>query len=173
MTIGKATALTAGFIGAFALGVAVGPSMIDRDRTATPTTVTTQTAPADVERPAPAPSPSPRVVAERKADARIKTQMASMSTGSPDLHARLKPVLNRGTKMDLAAEGFRDAEQFATVAHASRNTAIPFVVLKHRVVTEGQSLADAIDAAKPGVDGKREATRARTEARADLESISG
>jgi hypothetical protein len=173
MTIGKVTALTAGFLGAFALGVAVGPSMINRDRTGTSTPVKTETASAAVQTPAPAPPVPPRIVAERKADARVKTHLASMSTTSPALHARLKPVLNRGTKMDLAADGFRDAEQFATVAHAARNTAIPFAVLKHRVLTDGQSLADAIAAAKPGVDGTREATRARHEARADLDAIAG
>ena len=35
MTIAKATALTAGFIGAFGLGIAVGPSMRHHDTVAT------------------------------------------------------------------------------------------------------------------------------------------
>jgi hypothetical protein len=75
--------------------------------------------------------------------------------------------------MTIASEGFRDAEQFATVAHASRNTAIPFMVLKHRVVIEGKTLAAAIRESKPDLDATSEATRARSEARADLAKLTG
>lgn len=89
----------------------------------------------------------------------------------PQLHERLKPVLNKGTRMSIASEGFRDAEQFATVAHAARNTEVPFMVLKHRVLNEGQTLADAIAASKPDADAKAEAEQARDEARRDLVSI--
>jgi hypothetical protein len=83
----------------------------------------------------------------------------------------LKPVLNRGRTWP-AADGFRDAEQFATVAHAARNTEVPFVLLKHRVLNEGRSLADAIHASKPDVDAKGETSRAATEAKSDIAAIS-
>ncbi len=170
MTIGKAAALTAGLIGAMALGVIVGPSITDRGNT-TQASPAASVAPAP-QTPAPAAAPaSPRVTAERRAEVKVRENLATMSSTSPQLHARLKPVLNRGAKMDVAAQGFRDAEQFATVAHAARNTEVPFMVLKHRVLTEKQSLAEAIAASKPNVDAKREAARARAAAREDIEAI--
>ena len=89
------------------------------------------------------------------------------------LQVRLKPVLNRGTNMTMAAEGFRDAEQFAMVAHAARNTRVPFVLLKHRVLDEGQTLSAAIHASKPDMDGASETNRARAQARSDIAAISG
>ena len=74
--------------------------------------------------------------------------------------------------MTVAAEGFRDAEQFATVAHAARNTQVPFMLLKHRVLNEGQTLSAAIRSLKPDADAASEANRARTEARSDIAVIS-
>jgi hypothetical protein len=71
----------------------------------------------------------------------------------------------------MASEGFRSAEEFATVAHAARNTNVPFMMLKHRVVTEGQSLEDAIRESKPDADAKAEVQRARDAARSDVEAI--
>ena len=167
MTIGKASALTAGLLGAMALGVIVGPSITNRDMTTQPVAV----APAS---PAPAvatTAPAPRVTAERRAEIKVRENLVAMSSSSPELHARLKPVLNRGAKMELAADGFRDAEQFATVAHASRNTDVPFMVLKDRVLNQKQSLADAIAASKPDLNAKQEAARARTAAREDIDAI--
>jgi hypothetical protein len=70
-----------------------------------------------------------------------------------------------------ASEGFANAFQFMTVAYAAKNTDIPFVVLKHRVLTEGRPLAAAIAEFKPELDGAAEVSRARAEARADLARI--
>ena len=84
----------------------------------------------------------------------------------------MKLVLARGTKIPLAVEGFKDAEQFATVAYAARNTQVPFVLLKHRVLTEGQSLEAAIRASKPELNAATEVERARSEARSDLAALS-
>jgi hypothetical protein len=168
MTIGKASALTAGLLGAMALGVIVGPSITNREMTTAQPTASVAPAPAPET---PAAAPAPRVTAERRAEIKVRENLVAMSSSSPELHARLKPVLNRGAKMELAAEGFRDAEQFATVAHAARNTDVPFMVLKHRVLNEKQSLADAIAASKPDVNAKREAARARTAAREDINAI--
>ena len=92
---------------------------------------------------------------------------------APALHERLKPVLNRGANMALAAEGFRSAEQFATVAHAARNTEVPFMLLKHRVLNEGKSVAEAIRESKPAVDAAVEANLARAQARSDIAAIAG
>jgi hypothetical protein len=171
MTLGKATALTAGLIGAMALGVIVGPSITNRGMmTSTSQPATVEPAPQATTTPAAAPV-APRVTAEKRAEIKVRENLATMSSSSPELHARLKPVLNRGAKMELAADGFRDAEQFATVAHAARNTKVPFMVLKHRVLNEKQSLASAIAASNPELDAKREAARARTAAREDLDAI--
>jgi hypothetical protein len=71
----------------------------------------------------------------------------------------------------VASEGFRDSEQFAAVAHASRNVDIPFMVLKHRVLEEGQTLAQAIHSSKPELNARMEAQRARAEARLDVEAL--
>ena len=59
-----------------------------------------------------------------------------------------------------------------TVAYAARNTDIPFVLLKHRVLTEQMSLARAIGASRPELDAAAEVNRARAEAKADLARIS-
>jgi predicted kinase len=75
--------------------------------------------------------------------------------------------------MEIAGEGFKNAEDFATVAHAARNTHVPFVVLKHRVVTEGRTLAQAIHEFKPEMDAKAEVIRARRAAKSDLAAIAG
>ena len=75
--------------------------------------------------------------------------------------------------MEVAAEGFDSAEQFATVAHAARNTNVPFMVLKHRVLNEGRTLADAIHEAKPDLDAKAEVGRAQIAARADVAAVTG
>jgi hypothetical protein len=74
--------------------------------------------------------------------------------------------------MEIASAGFSSGEQFATVAHAARNTSVPFMVLKHHVLDEGRPLADVIRQYKPGLDAKAEVARARDAARSDLVGIS-
>ena len=107
---------------------------------------------------APAPESAPKLV-------------MTIPVSAPELHARMKPVLARGTKLPIAAEGFTDAAQFATLAHAARNTQVPFILLKHRVLTQGQSLEEAIRASRPDLDARVEALRAKGEARADILSL--
>jgi hypothetical protein len=96
-----------------------------------------------------------------------------IALSAPELHEQLKPLLNKGTDITLAAEGFRNAEQFATLVHAARNTEVPFVVLKHRVLTEGKTLAAAIRESKPDMDAMMEANRARAQARSDIARLRG
>ena len=86
----------------------------------------------------------------------------------PKLRDRVKAVLNPGARLEIAAADFDNAEQFMTVAHAARNTQVPFVVLKDRVL-KGESLAEAIHEFKPELDATAEVTRARAAARSDLE----
>ena len=179
---GRTSAATLGLVGGLALGVWIGSEMTSgREAMApAPAVATTQAAEipaapqpdkpkrvtrvARVNRPAaavdaPAPESAPKLV-------------MTIPVSAPELHARMKPVLARGTKMPLAAEGFKDAEQFATLAYAAKNTQVPFILLKHRVITEGQSLEEAIRASKPDIDAKGEVARARAAARSDIAALS-
>ena len=168
MTIAKMTALGLGFVGAFALGVWTSPHImerVDHDTSAAHETVTVPTSPADDAPTAPAAAPAAR----RAPVART----ARVDVTAPALHERLKPVLNKGAKMEVAAEGFHSAEQFATVAHAARNTEVPFLLLKHRVLEEGKSVAEAIRESKPAVNAAQEADLARQQAREDIAQIAG
>jgi hypothetical protein len=173
MTWGKAAAWTAGVVGVAALGFVYGPSLMDRNDRIDPNPVVSV---APAEEPKPTAKPRRRVVKERPAEERMAETIARppvevAAATDPDLHARLNPVLNKGAKMEIAAEGFADGEQFAMVAHAARNTKVPFMVLKHRIVNEGQTLAQAIAASKPELDARYEAERARNAAHYDLEVI--
>jgi hypothetical protein len=96
----------------------------------------------------------------------------TIPVSAPELQKRMKPVLARGTKLPVAVEGFTNAEQFATVAHAARNTQVPFILLKHRVLVEGQSLEAAIAASRPELDARLEVQRARTAAKSDIAAVS-
>ena len=75
--------------------------------------------------------------------------------------------------MQVAADGFRSAEEFATVAHAAHNTNVPFMVLKYRVLNEGQTLVNAIHDLKPEVDAKAEVARAGAAAKSDIAAVVG
>jgi hypothetical protein len=179
----KTSAAALGLVGGLALGVWIGSEMTSGREAATPepAVVATQmaeepaattpqrakpkrvaraervSAPAAVE--APAPESAPKLV-------------MTIPVSAPELHARMKPVLARGTKLPVAVEGFTSAEQFATLAHAAKNTQVPFILLKHRVLSEGQSLEQAIRASKPELDAKSEVARARTAAKEDLAAVS-
>ena len=177
MGIGKAAGITFGFFGALALGIAIGPTV--REAIYAPDSAVDVAAPlardvAEQEKQ----TPSPAQARARRTTPSATTRAASpaapaLSASEPRLHDRLKPVLNRGAQMHLAADGFASAEQFATVAHAARNTNVPFMVLKHRVLNEGRSLADAIHEAKPDIDARAEVKRAREAAKADLAAVAG
>jgi hypothetical protein len=166
------TAVMVGVLALAALGFWWGPSLMDRE---TPTAPPTAAATPSTDAAKPRRVPAPRAVAKKDVE---RTTIApdvvpTLPATQAELHERLKPVLNRGTKMELAAEGFRDAEQFATVAHAAHYTGVPFAVLKHRVLEQDQSLVRAIRESKPDVDAEREVTRARNAARFDIAVITG
>jgi hypothetical protein len=184
MKTGKTSAATLGLVGGLALGAWIGSEMTLLNNRAVvspePAAVTTQA----IEEPA-APATrakpkrvirSPRAASGAVAVNTPATESApklvmTIPVSAPELHQRLKPVLARGTKLPIAVEGFTSAEQFATLAHAARNTQVPFILLKHRVLTEGQSLEDAIRASKPDIDAKTEALKAKGAARADILSL--
>jgi hypothetical protein len=179
MKTGKSSAAILGLVGGLALGGWIGAEM-----TAMNTRDTVASAPA-VSTPAAEESAAPTAPAKRKRVARVARAADSeavvapapesapklvmtIPVSAPELQQRMKPVLAKGTNLPIAIEGFTSAEQFATLARASRNTQVPFILLKHRVLTEGQSLEDAIRASKPDIDARTEALRAMGEARADI-----
>lgn len=180
MTAGKASALAAGFVGAVALGVAIAPAVHDKwSAASTPeparAAIVTESAPTS----APAIARTRRAAttstaASSRDESAVRPRPAgsvssvAVSVWEPELRERVKSVLSPGTKIELAAEDFETPEQFVTVAHAARNTSVPFVLLKHRVLNEGQTLAQAIHESKPELNAKAEVERAREAARTDL-----
>lgn len=185
MKTGTTLAATLGIVGGLVLGAWIG-SEITRTREAVAPTTAAVTAEAPAQEPLAvktAPAKSKRVTRGARAaagdavaaPASVESPKLVMTIpmSAPELHERMKPVLARGTKMPLAVEGFVDAEQFATLAHAARNTKVPFILLKHRVLNEGQSLEDAIRASRPDLDAHVEALKAKGEARADILSVRG
>jgi hypothetical protein len=175
MTTGKATAWTLGLVCVIALAVWVGPKIADR--ASSPATVT-ETATPVAEEPIAAPAKPARSnsVTARRAEPAATTasagaELPKLSPQMPELLDRLQPLLNRGANMKIASEGFRDAELFASVAHAAKNTEVPFVLLKQRVLREGMTLDRAIAELKPKANASIEASRARAEARSDIASL--
>jgi len=156
----KTSVMVLGMAGAFALGLAVGPQL-DANRLAPP-------APRAAATPAPPP---------------VALVKASTSTAAPRLERvlpatakavqqQVRGLLNEGANVRVAAAGFPNARELMTVAHAARNTEIPFILLKHRVLEERMSLARAIRESKPELNEVAEVNRARAEAKADLARIS-
>jgi hypothetical protein len=180
MTFGRASILAMSLLGAVALGVWIGPHVTKQRAVETNVTNSqvTQVAEAQPAEPntnvaaSPAqPTPKPRAP-RRITKQRATSQRAipGVISFSPEVQKRLQPLLNKGADMNLASEGFKSGEQFATVAHAARNTEVPFMVLKHRVLDERQALPAAIHALKPNVDAADEANRARAQAKGDFAS---
>jgi hypothetical protein len=177
MTSGKAALLTAGLVGVVALGVVTAPTIRNHWSKINTETTTTTSAPADTSAPAPvkAKRPAHRAAPREAVTAKKDTgrvDIVAVSVWQPELRNRVKAVLNPGARLELAAEDFTSAEQFVTVAHAARNTQVPFAVLKDRVLNQGQSLAEAIHEFKPALDAKAEVKRARVEAQSDLDIAS-
>jgi len=180
---GKTSAASLGLVGGLALGVWIGSEMTSGREAVTPGPAVVTTQAADVPAVTPQPNKPKRVtrvarvsrpaaVVEAPAPESAPKLVMTIPVSAPELHARMKPVLARGTKLPLAADGFKDAEQFATLAHAAKNTQVPFILLKHRVIVEGQSLEDAIRASKPDIDARSEVARARASAKSDIAAVS-
>ena len=178
MTAGKAGLLTAGLVAVFAIGVLAGPTIRDSWSTAkspearSSSAVAAHTAPVSSSAKRSVARSTPRAheaVASKDASNSVRT--VPVSLWEPELRDRVKAVLNPGARLELAAADFNDAEQFITVAHAARNTDVPFMVLKDRVVNQGQSLTEAIHELKPDLNAKAEVTRARAEARSDVNMV--
>src|SRR4029450_3800089 len=92
---------------------------------------------------------SARVSSDRAEATEMKTAPGTVRSvqpdvWEPDLQKKAKKVLNPGAKLELAAADFQSIEQFMTVAHAAKNTGVPFMVLKDRVVNQKAALVGAI-----------------------------
>lgn len=183
MTFGKTAALVIGFLGAMMLGIWISPYVTDREWSLTDDPVArvtesakeTPTNPSSVSVKSRRPASSMPKATQSSSAGQTSTLTASapIAVSAPELHARLKPLLNQGANVAIASEGFRDAEQFAALAHAARNTEVPFMLLKHRVLNEGKPLAAAIRESKPDLNATIEANRARAEAKSDLAALGG
>ena len=184
MRTGKTSAATLGLVGGLALGAWIGSEMtLLNNRADVPAEPAAVTVKAPEEPAAPVTRVKPKRVTRvaRVASGAVAVSapapesapklVMTIPVSAPELHQRMKPVLARGTKLPIAVEGFTSAEQFAALAHAARNTQVPFILLKHRVLTEGQSLEEAIRASKPDIDAKTEALKAKGAARADILSL--
>jgi hypothetical protein len=174
MKTGYQWIVTSGCVLAIVLGIGIGTKFSQWARSMEEATLSADAATpvADVaplpEAPAPAATP-PKTPAPKRL--RVVSPLPRVSPDAPELLGRLQPLLNKGADMAIAAEGFRDAETFAAVAHAARNTEVPFMVLKHQVVNKRKPLDKAIAELKPTVNAPIEASRARAEARSDIASL--
>lgn len=180
----RSSAVIIGVAGGIALGmwIAWAITLMDRDRSTPSAAVqAAELIAAPVSEPPAvktrrvvtraAAKPAVTAPVERAEAADAPKLVMTLPVTAPELHNRMKPVLARGTRINLAVEGFSDAEQFATIAHAARNTQVPFILLKHRVLNEHRSLADAIRASKPDLDAEAEVERARSAAKSDLAAL--
>jgi hypothetical protein len=85
---------------------------------------------------------------------------------TPELVARLQPLLPESMTVEAAAQGFKSTRQFVSAVHLSKNVEIPFAGLKAQMTgSETKSLNDAVEALKPDLpaakrtEAVREATR--------------
>lgn len=157
----KTSMAVVGLVGAFALGLTVGPQ-INANRYSPASAIAAPIQPeimsvATVEKPAPVAAP--------------RLERVLLATAEP-VQQQARRLLNTGSDVKRASAGFHNAREFMTVAHAARNTEIPFVLLKHRVLTERMPLGRAIRTSKPQLDEAAEVSRARAEAKADLARLS-
>lgn len=85
-----------------------------------------------------------------------------------ELETLAKQLLQPGTDLMMASEGFSSRESFLATAYAAKNLEIPFVLLKDRIVAQRQTLVTAIHEIKPDVNAKAEAARAISAARSEI-----
>jgi hypothetical protein len=107
--------------------------------------------------------------------------IAQKLQGKP-LGARIEKMLPATMTLNTASAGFRNQGQFIAAVHVSQNLGIPFADLRAAMLglpkpgttTTGttspspMSLGQAIQTLKPSANSTTEATRAQTQANADL-----
>jgi hypothetical protein len=172
MSFAKVSAITMGVVAAFAVGVWTSPQLLEQARWGEwrVRAAAEETAVPSVSVAVPT---TATPIARESAKRTVTTRSAAptVPVSAPQLHTQLKPLLMSGSNMAIAADGFATAAQFAEVAHAARNTGVPFVLLKDRVVNQKKSLATAIRELKPELNSAEEVARARTQAREDLQAL--
>jgi len=180
MKSNKELALGLGFVAAVAFGVWLGPYITQRESASDQIAPPSQVPQVSIDNHPSAPrAPATRRTTVKPVTVTAATRSPSGATprtvpaSAPALHEVLKPILNKGADMGIASREFVDAEQFATVAHAARNTDVPFMVLKHRVLVEGKSLEAAIHEFKPALNASVEAEHARAAAKSDISALVG
>jgi hypothetical protein len=178
MKLMKASMLVLAIGGAFALGVWTGPYLMDsvrtaRNETTTPVVQVDQPASATSELRRGRPSASETRVAGAAARPAANPFEPVMAPSAEPVQKIARAALNDGTDVGIAADGFNDATLFVSAAYAAKNTGIPFMVLKHRMVKEGHTLSEAIRMSRPELDAIAEMERARSKARADVGRIAG
>jgi hypothetical protein len=87
----------------------------------------------------------------------------------PKLAANLQPLLP-GLDVTVAAQGFRNLGGFVSAVHVADNLDIPFVTLKSRIVDDGLSLGQAIQALRPTVNSKTELSKAERQAKLTIQN---
>ena len=108
--------------------------------------------------------------------------IAAKLQGKP-LGSRIEQMLvPTGMTLNAASDGFRNQGQFIAALHVSQNLSVPFADLKATMLgtpvpgatvapTSPMSLGQAIQRLKPFSNPTTEATRAETQASADLQTI--
>lgn len=82
-----------------------------------------------------------------------------------NLAAKLTSRLPAGTDLMTASAGFRNLGQFVAAVNVSNNLGIPFAQLKAKMVTDGLTLGQTIQALRPAASATVEAQRAEYDAR--------
>lgn len=90
-----------------------------------------------------------------------------------NLTSKLESRLPAGTDPMLASAGFKNLGQFVAAVNVSHNLGIPFDELRSRMVNDGMSLGQAIQASKPTSNTELEVQRAETEAQTMIADTEG
>jgi hypothetical protein len=108
----------------------------------------------------PSNSPSTSTVGSAATLTPLQQKLQTNTTLASKLQSRLP-----GTNLMQAADGFKNLGQFVAAVNVSNNLGIPFADLKTKMVTDGKSLGQSIQALRPEVSATVEAQRAEYDAR--------
>lgn len=100
---------------------------------------------------------------------RMKTPDQLLSE-NPKLSSKVQTLLPDGTKVQDAANGFKDLGEFVAAVHISKNLNIPFDQFKNKM-TSGDSLGKALKELNPSMthkDIKSEVKKGKQEAKEDI-----
>jgi hypothetical protein len=95
-------------------------------------------------------------------------QLLAQNTKLSESLAKLLPP---GTKLEEAAQGFKNLGQFVAAVHVSHNLDIPLADLKSKMMS-GDSLGQAIRDLKPTVNAKDETKKAKRQAKETMRGAS-